>query len=201
MRSTKHPLLALLATFATVVTVAAAACNTPPVVSATERGAIADTLRALVADAYDFTRADAPARLLSLYPDSGRVISAAAGRITISRDSLQADIAGFWQRVGQNMQSPTFVLGSSYVDVLSRDAVVMTFTYRVPHRTPDGRPHTIGGAWTTFWRRLDGRWRIVQEHLSDAAIAPDAIAPDAIAPGDTGASLPSPHRPDSTARP
>lgn len=169
----------------------ATACNSPPAVSAAQRSAIADTLRALIEDAYDFSKPDAPARLLSLYPDSGRVISAAAGRITTSRDSLQAEIAGFWERVGQNMQNPTFVLGSSYVDVLSHDAVVMTFTYKVPHRTPEGRPHTIGGAWTTFWRRQDGRWRIVQEHLSDAAIAPD----------DTGASLPSPRPPDSTARP
>ncbi|MES2523096.1 MAG: nuclear transport factor 2 family protein [Gemmatimonadota bacterium] len=149
---------------------AVAACSTSPTVSAAERRAIADTLRGMVEDAYDFSKPDPPARLLSLYPDSGRVISAAAGRVTTSRDSLQAEIAGFWQRVGQNMREPTFVLGSSYVDVLSRDAVVMTFTYSVPHRTPDGRPHTIGGAWTTFWRRQDGRWRIVQEHLSDAAL-------------------------------
>ncbi|HYW30389.1 MAG TPA: nuclear transport factor 2 family protein [Gemmatimonas sp.] len=191
MRCTRHWHVALFATLSAVAMLGATACNSPPAVSAAQRSAIADTLRALIEDAYDFSKPDAPARLLSLYPDSGRVISAAAGRITTSRDSLQAEIAGFWERVGQNMQNPTFVLGSSYVDVLSHDAVVMTFTYKVPHRTPEGRPHTIGGAWTTFWRRQDGRWRIVQEHLSDAAIAPD----------DTGASLPSPRPPDSTARP
>ena len=43
-----------------------------------ERGAIADTLTGLMASAYDFTQPNVRERLLSLYPDSGRVVSAAA---------------------------------------------------------------------------------------------------------------------------
>ena len=145
----------------------AVACNSDERVSAPERKAIADTLQKLVVQAYDFSKRDVSARLLSLYPDSGRVISASGGNVTASRTALQDAIAGFWERVGQNMQQPKFVLGSAYVDVITRNAAVMTFTYSIPHLTPRGSPHTVSGAWTALFRRQDGRWKIVQEHLSD----------------------------------
>lgn len=162
---------------------ATTACRGADYVPAAERQAIADTLRALVERAYDFSQPDAPRQLLTLYPDSGRVISAAAGRVTTTRSALAAEITGFWQRVGQNMSGPKFEMGSSYVDVITRDAAVMTFTYTIPHRTPAGAPHTIGGAWTALWRRQDGRWTIVQEHLSDA---PDPNAALMTVPADGG---------------
>lgn len=164
----------------------AGGCRNPTVVDATERRAIADSLQKLVIQAYDFSRPDAPTRLLSLYTDSGRVISAAAGRITTTRAALATDIAGFWQRVGQNMREPQFKLGSAYVDIVTRDAAVMTFTYSIPHHTPAGLAHTVSGAWTTFWRRENGRWQIVQEHLSDT---PESTAPGPTPP-DTGHVMP-----------
>lgn len=152
-------------------------------VSSEERLAIADSLETLVKQAYDFSKPDVSQRLLSLYPDSGRVISAAAGRVTTTRNALATEIVGFWLRVGRNMQNPRFLLGSSYVDVLSSDAAVMTFSYSIPHITPTGRPHTVSGAWTTLWRRQGGRWMIVQEHLSDtpestmsSAVIADSLA-------------------------
>ena len=157
-----------------------AACRRGEGIPREERLAIADSLRTLVTQAYDFSAPDAAARLLSLYPDSGRVISAAAGRVTTTRDALETEIRGFWQRVGRNMQQPDFALGPSYVDVLSRDAAVMTFTYSIPHRTPAGQSHTVSGAWTALWRRQGGRWVIVQEHLSD--LPPAATADSAAAP-------------------
>jgi len=156
----------------------AVACKPAERVSAAERRAIADSLTALVTDAYDLSRPDAAKRLIALYPDSGRVISAAGGRVITTQGALASEIESFWRRVGRNMQEPRFVMGSSYVDVITRDAAVMTFTYSIAHRTPEGAPHTVSGAWTTFWRRGatgDGAssasspaWRIVQEHLSDA---------------------------------
>ena len=163
-----------------------AACTDPVKVSPQARRAIADSLSVLVRGAYDFSKTDTPARLLSLYPDSGRVISAAAGRVTITRDSLVGEIRGFWQRVGQNMKGPQFVLGSTYVDVITRDAAVMTLTYSIPHLTPRNTPHVVSGAWTMLWRRQSGRWMIVQEHLSDTpessapgtAVSPVAPGPD-----------------------
>jgi ketosteroid isomerase-like protein len=60
--------------------------------------------------------------------------------------------------------------------VLSPDAAVVTTTYRVPHRTPSGAPHTIAGAWTAVFARRDGKWVIVQEHLSE--IPPEVMEAD-----------------------
>jgi hypothetical protein len=135
--------------------------------TAAERAAIADTIKRTVSDAYDFSRPDVLRRLMSLYPDSGRVVSAAAGRIIASRDSLERELRYFWESTGQNMQSPTLEWGPVYVDVLTPSAAVATWTYRIPHRTPTGSPHTIAGAWTALFVRRGGRWVIIQEHLSE----------------------------------
>lgn len=167
------------------------ACQDPLRVSAVERRAIADSLSGLVVRAYDFSQPDAAERLLSLYPDSGRIISAVAGHVTTTRDTLASEIRGFWQRVGQNMRQPTFVLGSTYVDVLTRDAAVMTLTYSIPHRTPRDTPHVVSGAWTMLWRRQGGQWQIVQEHLSDT---PESTAPGPPSIGDSSAVDHSAHQ-------
>jgi hypothetical protein len=121
----------------------------------------------MVRDAYDLSRPDPVRRLTGLYPDTGRVVSAAVGRLTVTRPALDSQVARFWDRVGRHMQSPRFVLGAVHASVLSRDAAVLTMTYSIPHRTPEGAPHTIGGAWTALFERRGGRWVITQEHLSD----------------------------------
>ena len=143
--------------------------------SAAERAAVADSLRTMIVSAYDLTRpGDAVARMMSLYPDTGGVVSASGGRVSVSRDSLEAGIRAFWQYVGQNMREPKWTWDSMHVDVLARDAAVVTATYRVPHLTPRGQPHTIAGALTAAFQRRGGRWTVVQEHLSDLPQAPSA---------------------------
>lgn len=135
-----------------------------------ERRAISDTLRARIVSAYDITKpGDAVARMMSLYPPTGNVVSASGGRVSVSRDSLEAGIRAFWQYVGQNMRDPKWIWDEMHVDVLARDAAVVTATYHVPHRTPRGDPHTIAGAMTVAFERRGGRWSVVQEHLSDLA--------------------------------
>jgi ketosteroid isomerase-like protein len=144
----------------------------PRAMSATERAAIADTVRTLIVSAYDLTKpGDAVARLMSLYPPAGDVISASGGQVSTSRDSLQAGIRAFWDNVGRNMRDPKWTWGAMHVDVLAPDAAVVTTTYRVPHVTPRGDPHVIAGAWTAVFQRRNGRWVIVQEHLSDVPAA------------------------------
>jgi ketosteroid isomerase-like protein len=133
-----------------------------------QRDAIADTLRKLIVNAYDLAKpGDAVARLMSLYPPTGTVVSASGGQVATSRDSLQAGIRAFWENVGRNMRDPKWTWGEMHVDVLAPDAAVVTTTYRVPHLTPRGEPHVIAGAWTAVFQRRGGRWVIVQEHLSD----------------------------------
>jgi len=147
----------------------AAACQPAPSaqVDSARRQAIADTLTTLIRSAYDLKAANPVARFMSLYPDSGRVISASGGRVTTNRDALESGIKSFWEYVGRNMQNPTWIWGTPQVDVLSPDAAVVTTTYRIPHRTPAGEPHTVAGAWTAVFARRAGKWVIVQEHLSE----------------------------------
>ena len=135
-------------------------------VSAETRRAIADTITRLIEDAYDLTNPQAVQRLMALYPDSGPVISATDGRITASRDSIQASIESFWESMGRNMQRPRWVWGERFIQVLSPTAAVMTATYTIPHFAPSGEAHTVGGAWTAVFQKRRGRWVIVQEHLS-----------------------------------
>ena len=139
-----------------------------PTVSAPERAAIADTLRARISAAYELSKPGDPvARLMSLYPATGPVISASGGLVSTSRDSLQAGIRAFWNNVGRNMKDPKWTWGPMHVEVLAADAAVVTTTYRVPHLTPSGEPHVIAGAWTAVFQRRAEGWVIVQEHLSD----------------------------------
>lgn len=138
-----------------------------PPADATRDAALADTLGRLVADAYDFSRPGAVDRLVGLYAPHDPVVSASGGRVTTSRALLAQSIDGFWARVGRNMRDPRFVLRERYATALGPDAAVLTMTYAIPHLTPEGRPHTVAGAWTAVFQRQGGRWVIVQEHLSD----------------------------------
>lgn len=148
----------------------------PGAPSAEEQATIAAEIEREVKSAYDLKSPDVAKSFERLYSDSGRIVSAAGGQIIASRDTLFTGIRDFWQYVGSNMRNPTWMWDQFHVDVLSRDAAVMTATYHVPHTTPAGRPHVIGGAWTAVFRREGGQWKIVQEHLSDI---PPALADSA----------------------
>ena len=162
-------------TMRTVVLIAAAmACSpSPPAsLSAAEKTAIADSLKKLVVSAYDLSKPDPVASLMSLYPAGDSLVSASSGGVTYSRRQLEQQIRTFWTYVGSNMQKPKWEWTSMTVDVLSPDAAAMTSTYRIPHTTPQGQPHLLGGAWTAVFARRGGKWVIIQEHLSDAPSAP-----------------------------
>jgi ketosteroid isomerase-like protein len=150
-----------------------------------ERRAIADTVEGLLRRAYDLSAPSAGAadRLLSLYPDSGRVVSASGGRMLTSRDSLADGIRYFWESTGQNMREPRWIWERMSTDVIDRNAAVITATYRIPHRTPRGEPHELAGAMTLVFARRGGRWVVLQEHLSDRPQAADA---QPAMPADTG---------------
>ena len=141
--------------------------------SAADKKAIADSLKHLVANTYDLSKPDPVNRLMSLYPAEGRVISASGGVTTTTRPQLQQAIQAFWTYVGQNMRQPRWEWTSMTVDVLAQDAAVMTSTYRIPHLTPMGMNHVIGGAWTAVFQKRGGKWVIIQEHLSDVQSNPN----------------------------
>lgn len=143
-----------------------ASCAAPSPQGGAGDAALADTLKARIEDAYDFSRPGVAERMSALYPDTGRVISASGGHLSVSADSLRAGLARFWRNVGQNMRDAKWVWGDVYLDRLDRDAAVLTATWSIPHSAPDGRPHLLQGAWTAVFRRMGGRWLIVTEHLS-----------------------------------
>lgn len=149
-----------------------------------ERRAIADSIEGMLKRAYDLSAPSSGAadRLLSLYPDSGRVVSASGGRMLTSRDSLADGIRYFWESTGQNMRQPRWIWERMVTDVLSRNSAVITATYRIPHRTPRDRPHELAGAMTLVFTRRNGRWMVLQEHLSDRPEAPEApsTSPDSV---------------------
>lgn len=133
-----------------------------------DRQVIATTIEQRVKGAYDLGAKDMLAGMLSLYPREGPVYSASGGAVTTTRDSLEAAVRQFWNYVGRNMRDPKWQWTMMRVDVLSATSAVMTATYRVPHLTPAGQRHVIGGAWTAVFSKRDGEWVIVHEHLSDS---------------------------------
>lgn len=132
-----------------------------------EKDAIRIEIERAMREAYDLSKPNASDRMLALYPKSGRVVSANSGQASTSRDSLESAIRYFWNSVGVNMREPRWEWERFYVDVLSASAAVVTATYRIPHRNPRNEPHVLGGAMTAVFEKRDGRWVIVQEHLSD----------------------------------
>src|SRR5687767_3941579 len=152
------------------LTVLALACSpgSDQKLSGTQIAAIRGELEQAMRDAYDLTKPNVPERMLSLYPKSGRVVSSTGGRVVTSRDSLESGIRYFWNSVGVNMRQPRWVWDTFYVDVLSPTTAVVTATYSIPHRNPQNQPHVLGGAMTAVFEKRDGRWSIIQEHLSDA---------------------------------
>lgn len=172
--TTSAPMRSLYAAVTTLLLstlVALAGCSQEGATSAEltsrERTAIGDTIQRLLETTYRFEDDSVVPRFMRLYADTGRVISAASGNFTTTRDSLRRSLLAFWEGAGRYMHQPTWQWDGMIVDVLSRDAAAVTARYRIPHWTPDGNPHVIGGVWTSVWTRRDGRWVIVQEHLSD----------------------------------
>ena len=132
---------------------------------------IAAEIEHAMREAYDLSKPNVAERMLSLYPKTGPIVSAAGGRVVGTKDSLAAGIRYFWNNVGSNMRSPEWIWERFYVDVLSPTTAVVTATYRIPHRDPRNMPHELAGAMTEVFEKRDGRWVIVQEHLSDRPAA------------------------------
>jgi hypothetical protein len=137
------------------LTVLTAGCASPTL-SADDRRTIADSLARQVKDAYDLSKPDVAQRMLSLYPPAGPIVSASAGRMTTSRDTLAMGIKAFWDNVGANMRQPQWVWD---------------------------KPHVIAGAWTAAFEKRGSRWYVVQEHLSDVPTVPDSTAQPGMQPG------------------
>lgn len=161
-----------------VFSILLAACGQPgvPTLSSADSAAAAEEVTTALRTAYDLARPDVVGRMLRLYPERGAVVSASAGRVMTARDSLESGIRYFWENVGTNMREPQWVWDTFHVDVLSSTAAVVTGTYRIPHRNPRNEPHVLGGAMTAVFQKREGRWVVIQEHLSDLPQHSDSLA-------------------------
>jgi hypothetical protein len=149
-----------------------AACARSAEPTAAQREQIQREIEQTLREAYDLSKPNLSDRMMSLY--ATRVVSANTGRVMTSRDSLERGIRYFWDNVGINMREPRWVWEQFFVDVLSPTAAVVTATYRIPHRNPRNEPHELGGAMTMVFEKRDGRWVVVQEHLSDLPASEDS---------------------------
>jgi hypothetical protein len=179
--------ITLVSSIAAICLAAACSSSAGDTLSNSDSAAIADSLKRLVTTTYDLSKPNAVARMMSLYPTQGPVISANSGRATTTRAALQSQIDTFWHYVGSNMRNPRWEWTSMNIDVLSPNSAVMTSTYRIPHLNPHNMPHEIGGAWTAVFANRGGRWVIVQEHLSDVPPAQAPSQSDTAAKSDTSA--------------
>lgn len=173
----------------------AAACSSSAgdTLSNSDSAAIADSLKRLVTNTYDLSRPDAVARMMSLYPAKGPIVSANSGRATTTRAALQSQVDTFWHYVGSNMRNPKWEWTSMNIDVLSPTSAVMTATYRIPHLNPHNQAHVIGGAWTAVFANRGGRWVIVQEHLSDVPAQAEAPTQSDTSTKPDASAKPDPH--------
>jgi hypothetical protein len=163
---------------AAALAVGVGACGRSGTLTPAQRTAIAREIDAKVRDAYDLSKPGAEQRMLALYADTGRIISAEEGQVIASRDSVMLGIKLFWQNVGVNMRQPKWIWTHTYVDVLSPTAAVFTGAYRVPHLTPRNQPHELAGVMTMVFVKRGGKWGVVQEHLSDTPPPPSAAPMD-----------------------
>src|SRR5687768_12281628 len=89
----------------TMVAVAGCATETERPLSAAETSAIADSIKTMVVTAYDLSKPDPVASLMSLYPGDS-LVSASAGTVVRTRGELEQQVKTFWNYVGVNMQKP-----------------------------------------------------------------------------------------------
>ena len=164
---TRGRVRALVLVFAGALGFAAACGRNGSGLSSRDSTRIAAEIEQRVKTAYDLKAPDVEQRMLGLYAPSGRIVSAASGTVMTSRDTILGGVRYFWRQVGSNMRDPKWIWDTMVVDVLSPNAAVMTAAYHIPHLTPRGEPHVLGGAWTAVFERRGKDWVIVQEHLSD----------------------------------
>ena len=166
MSSTRDIMTTSSRTWILLLLTVVAACSSRPRTGAMADSALADTLKGLIEEAYDFSKPNVLTRMGQLYPDSGRVLSASGGQVMDSPDSIRAGLGEFWRTAGRFMRDARWEWGKVYLDRLGPDAAVLTATWSIPHIAPTNQPHIIRGAWTAVFRRMAGKWKIVVEHLS-----------------------------------
>jgi hypothetical protein len=145
--------------------IALAACSTAkPPLDEMQRTALADSIEQWVAGPYLAAHQTPNVdTILALYAGGADLAVAANGTIYPSYDSVVAAARAFWGRPGATAQ---LTLGGARVNVLSREAAVVTAKVTGAVRDSAGVETPMGVAWTAVLQRAGSGWRIVAEHAS-----------------------------------
>jgi len=165
-------------TFRTVMTgaavVALAACSmSKPPLDEMQRTALADSIEQWVAGpyvaVYQHPNVDS---ILAFYGSGADLAVAENGMVFPSYDSIVATTRAFWGRPGLTAH---FTVGGAHVNVLSREAAVVTAMLTGGVRDSAGVETPMSAAWTAVLQRAgSGGWKIVAEHASWPPAAPAA---------------------------
>jgi SnoaL-like protein len=100
--------------------------------------------------------------VMALYPASGPVASANDGRITTSRDSIEAGVGRFLK----GMREIAFTTDPPIVTALDSRTAAITLAFHGTGTWNDGRAFSTTGSWTAVLAERDGRFTIIQEQES-----------------------------------
>jgi len=147
----------------------AAACQrgAPPLTEA-QRTAIADSVRQADDQLFAALNAKDVQRMMSFYVPGDDVISADAGMIYPSRDSLEKSSRAFWS----SLKSVSIARDQQRIAVLAPKAVVVTETWHGTFTDSAGKSMDTKGAYTVVWERRDDGWKILAENNSYPMPAP-----------------------------
>ena len=156
---------------AAVIALAACSMGKPPL-DEMQRTALADSIEQWVAGpylaVYQHPNVDS---ILAFYASGAELASAENGMVFPSYDSIVATTRAFWGRPGLTAH---FTLGGAHVNVLSREAAVITAMLTGGVRDSAGVETPMSVAWTAVLQRAGSGWKIVAEHASWPPPAPAA---------------------------
>ena len=156
---------------AAVIALAACSMGKPPL-DEMQRTALADSIEQWVAGpylaVYQHPNVDS---ILAFYASGAELASAENGMVFPSYDSIVATTRAFWGRPGLTAH---FTLGGAHVNVLSREAAVITAMLTGGVRDSAGVETPMSAAWTAVLQRAGSGWKIVAEHASSPPPAPVA---------------------------
>ena len=138
-----------------------------PELTASQRQAIADTVRQQAAALYaDENRRSAEVFIQQMSDSDFHYAS--TGNLFPTKDSLSRAAR---QRVSALRELTYTLRDSGYVSVLSPDAAVFTGAYDEVAVDSGGKKTTYRDAWTGVYERRNGKWVITHGHFSRAPVA------------------------------
>ena len=151
----------------------AAGCTARPPLDDQQRTALADSIEQWVAGpylaVYQHPNVDS---ILAFYASGAELAVAANGTILPSYDSVVAATRAFWGRPGVTAH---FTLGNAHVNVLDREAAVVTAMVTGAVKDSAGVETPMRIAWTAVLQRAGSGWKIVAQHASVPPPPPAAV--------------------------